>query len=262
MTPRQDRPGQAAERRFLLAPLDVQKLHGMRLGDADAEHARVVLRMVAGDRCIGLDGAGHAWPLVLTCVDKRGVEVAADGQGVSEPAPGEDGAPLPWIELAVAMPRGSLAETMIDGLVQLGAAALTPLVCERSHPSARAEGRGKRARWPRIAGEACKQSGRLWNLQIGDDCDIEALARRGPATWVRCDPRGNAGSLAGQAQRSFTRAHPLVLLVGPEGGFTADEERRIDAQGALSIRLAPHVLRTETAAVAALAVVIAEFLRP
>lgn len=258
MTPRQDRPGQAAERRFLLAPFRGQDAPRVHLADGDAEHARVVLRMVAGDPCIGLDGAGHAWPLTLTRVEKRGVEAELAGPAVSEPAPGAAGAALPWIEVAVAMPRPNHAEAMIDSLVQLGAAALTPLVCERSQPAARSEGAGKRARWHRIASEACKQSGRLWNLQISEALSIEALAQRGPATWVRCDPRASEAGLQSLTDARFDRAHPLVLLIGPEGGFTQAEEMRIDAAGALATRLGPHILRTETAAVAALAVLVAQ----
>ncbi|MBL8857812.1 MAG: 16S rRNA (uracil(1498)-N(3))-methyltransferase [Planctomycetes bacterium] len=262
MSPRQDRPGQAAERRFLLAPFDVRTTRRVHFADGDAQHARVVLRMVAGDTCIGIDGAGHAWPLLLTRVEKRGVEAELAGPAVSEPAPGALGAALPWIEVAVAMPRASHAEEMIDSLVQLGAAALVPLVCERSQAAARFEGAGRRERWHRISSEACKQSGRLWNLQISDALSIEALAQRGPATWVRCDPRASTADLGPLDAARCDRAHPLVLLIGPEGGFTPAEELRLDAAGAHAIRLGPHILRTETAAVAALAVLVARLQQP
>lgn len=230
----------------------------VHLIEGDAEHARVVLRLSAGDRGIGLDGAGRAWPMVVTRVDKKGVEVEIAAAPTVVPAPGEAGAPLPWIELAVALPRASKADEMVDSLAQLGAAQLTPLITERTAPGARADVDTRRTRFDRIAREACKQSGRLWNLQIGPSHDLESLARRGGAVWARCDPALDRsfdwGEIRGQI---FTERRPLILAIGPEGGFTPAEDRWLADRGALPLSLGPHTLRTETAAVAALAVVVA-----
>lgn len=260
MSPRQDRPGKAAERRFFLAPPESGAFgpgDQARLADFDAEHARVVLRLVPGDRCIGLDGVGHAWPLVVTRVERREIWVECSGPPTFEPAPGEPGAPLPWIEMAVALPRGSNADEMVDALAQLGAAALTPLLTERSTPAARAESDGRRARFERIAREACKQSGRLWNMQLGPALDLDGLQRRGDALWARCDPRGAvANDLRLLTRANLTGTRPLILAVGPEGGFTPAEERWIDERSSIVLRVGPHVLRTETAAIAALAVIV------
>jgi len=234
MSPRQDRPGKGAERRFFLearANGEWRPGESGRLSDSDAEHARVVLRLAAGDRCIGLDGAGHAWPVLVKRVGRDAVEVECAGAPLVEAAPGEIGARLPWIEMAVALPRGSHADEMVDALAQLGAAVLTPLVTERAGPAARAESEGRSARFARIAREAGKQSGRLWNLQIGPSLDLEGLAARGEAVWVRCDPRGVSGSdLGGLAGGVFTRARPLVVAIGPEGGFTPAEDEWLAAQ--------------------------------
>jgi 16S rRNA (uracil1498-N3)-methyltransferase len=261
MSPRQDRPGKAAERRFFLEPSAAGAFgpgDRGRLADSDAEHARVVLRLAPGDRCIGLDGAGHAWPLVVTGVERKAVLVECSGAPTFEPAPGEPGAPLPWIEMAVALPRGSNADEMVDALAQLGAAALTPLLTERSSPAARAESDGRRARFERIAREAAKQSGRLWNLQIGSALDLEGLHARGDAVWVRCDTRATrANDLGALRDAPCTRARPLIVAIGPEGGFTQAEENWIDTRSpTTTLVLGPHVLRTETAAIAALAVIV------
>ena len=80
-----------------------------------------------GDALIGLDGVGGAWPLVVSRAEPRAFEVELDGQPEREPAPGEEGAPLPWIEVCVPFPRGERAEAMVDRLVQLGTAAIRPL---------------------------------------------------------------------------------------------------------------------------------------
>lgn len=276
MSSRPGRPPSAAERRFFLAatpPARPELLPG------DAEHARVVLRMVAGDRCVGLDGRGRAWPLRVTAADRKRLEVEATGDAILEIAPGEPGAALPWIEVAFAPPRGARAEDLLDALVQLGAAALTPLVTERSTPFARGEGEGRRERWERAAREACKQSGRSWMPELSPATEFDAFLERvrdSDAALVRLDPRADATATdvvasvlardRGTADGSpidtpGTRRRPVVLAVGPEGGFSPDEERRLDACGARSLCLAPHVLRIETAAQAALAVVVAHALR-
>lgn len=264
MSPREKGPGAAAERRFFLTQPPASSGAGAELLASDQEHARTVLRLVAGDRCVGLDGQGRAWPLVVRVVERRRFEVEVDGPPEEEPAPGETGATLPWIEVAVALPRAGRAEDLVDALVQLGAAAITPLVCDRSPMAARSEGDHRRERLLRIAREACKQSGRLWNVQLDEATTVAALAERKPGAIVRLDPRADgrltdhAGALS---TRRFTRSDPLVLVVGPEGGFTPDEELTLARAGALALRLAPHTLRIETAAQAALAVVVASCTR-
>ena len=236
--------------------------------------------MVAGDRCLGLDGRGRAWPLRVTVADRKRLEVEATGDATLEIAPGEPGSALPWIEVAFAPPRGARAEDLLDALVQLGAAALTPLVTERSTPFARGEGEGRRERWERAAREACKQSGRSWMPELSPATDFDAFVERvrdTGAVVVRLDPRAastaadvvaavlarDAGAADGSSLDGApgTRRRPVVLVVGPEGGFSPHEEGRLDACGARSLCLAPHVLRIETAAQAALAVVVAHAMR-
>jgi 16S rRNA (uracil1498-N3)-methyltransferase len=64
------------------------------------------------------------------------------------------------------------------------------------------------------------------------------------------------------ARPNWTREHPLLIAVGPEGGFEPDEERALDASGARAASLAPHILRIETAAIAALAVILDRIGKP
>ena len=77
---------------------------------------------------------------------------------------------------------------------------------------------------------------------------------------LRLDPRASRGLAAGieaLGRRDFTRAQPLVLVIGPEGGFAPDEEEALDAAGAQPAALAPHILRIEPAAIAAASVAVA-----
>jgi len=246
-----------ALRRFALTGPPVDGL--FELAEGEVDHARRVLRLGAGDRLVGLDGLGAAWPLVVERSDARAFEVRAEGEPTREPAPGEPGASLPWIEVAVALPRGDRAEAMVERLAQLGAAAIRPLLAERASPEARGEGSRRRGRLERSAREACKQSGRLWRVAIEDGESPASVLARPALLDLRLDPRAPAQAF--EALREFdlsgTRAKPVRIWIGPEGGFTPAEIRALDEAGARSVRLGPHVLRIETAAEAGLALVAA-----
>jgi len=247
--------------RFFLAEAPSEARPG-RLLPEDAEHARRTLRLGPGARIVGLDGAGGRWPLVVRGVERDEVTVALGGEPEREPAAGEPGSPLPWIELAVAWPRKARAEGMIGPLTQLGAAAITPL-------DARWRGEGPaphRAdeRWLRLAREACKQSGRAWLPVLGGAATpAELLEERTASPIAVLDP--HRGMAFDTWVRSLvpvcgagpgTRERPIVLAVGPEGGFAPEELELFHLRGATSVRLAPHVLRVEVAAIAALAVAV------
>ncbi len=255
MSPRA--PGDAALRRFALTgpPAGGRA----QLADGEIEHARRVLRLVAGDRLVGLDGQGAAWPLVVRRSDAREFQVEGDGDPEVEPAPGELGARLPWIEVVCALPRGERAEAMVDRLVQLGVAAIRPLAAERASPAARGESDRRAERLQRIAREACKQSGRLWWPEIHAPETLAAVLARPARTDLLLDPLARQAlfELVAPTHPSGTREEPLRCWIGPEGGFSPAEDAALDAAGSVRARLAPHVLRIETAAEAAVAVVVA-----
>jgi 16S rRNA (uracil1498-N3)-methyltransferase len=262
VTPRTGEPGTAPERRFFLAqpPGDGEAA----LLPGELAHALRVLRLQPGDRLIGLDGCGGSWPLEVSAVGRDRISLAPCGEARRDPRPGEAGAPLPWIEVAVPWPKGGRVEEMLDRLTQLGAAAIAPLACARAGPHAGLLPAGRRERLERVLREACKQSGRTWPpiLREGDpigagSAAIDALlldpgAEGDIAEWIR--------DRIGRGEASWTSPRPLFVLVGPEGGFTSEERDGWLARGAAAVRLGPHVLRVETAAEAATAVLAAELL--
>jgi 16S rRNA (uracil1498-N3)-methyltransferase len=255
VVPRRD--DDAALRRFALrgAP------EGGRcaLAEGEAEHARRVLRLGVGDRLWGLDGAGGAWPLVVARSDARAFEVEVDGAPRREPAPGEAGATLPWIEVCAALPRGERAEALVDRLVQLGAAVLRPLRAARASPEARGEGARRTDRLERAARGAAVQSGRLWALRIEAGAAPASVLVQPALLDVRFEPGAAESALPALLALDLagTRARPVRLWIGPEGGFDPAEVAQLDAAGARALRLGPHVLRIETAAEAGLALVAA-----
>lgn len=216
-----------------------------------------VLRLEVGDALIALDGAGHAWNAVVASVTRREVQLGELSLSASEPPPGDPASEALHVSIYVAWPRPAPAEEMLDRLTQLGVARVVPLVTERSAPHARELSQGRRERLERIAREALKQSGRLWMPEIGAPL---ALAD------VRLHEGEGSAILSPRASRSFLKwatdvrsagARRVSLFIGPEGGWTEDEEAALIARGAVSCRLARSVLRIETAAEAGLAVLAA-----
>jgi 16S rRNA (uracil1498-N3)-methyltransferase len=224
-----------------------------RLEREDERHAARVLRLAPGDEIVGADLRGGLWPLRIVQVGRDEVTLESVGPVQRVPRPGEPGAPLPSLEIAVCAPKGARAEEMLDRLVQLGVDRITWLVSERSQGFDRERVEGRLERWSRIAREACKQARRPWMPDLrGPDDAAELLKREKAALDIVLSPRARLGlSTVLRGSRG-----PIRLLVGPEGGWTERESSELRTLGALEASLAPHVLRVETAAEAAAAVAV------
>jgi 16S rRNA (uracil1498-N3)-methyltransferase len=161
------------------------------------------------------------------------------------------------ISLAQAVSRSDRMDYAIQKSVELGVRSIQPVITEHTAFSIR-EGKGekKQVHWQGIVQSACEQCGRTyvptvhpvrpfaeWVSQSGQD-------ETGIKLVLDCDAEVTFSRLA-----SNTAASPrkILLLIGPEGGLSSDELKRLQASGFVSIKLGPRVLRTETAAVAALA---------
>ncbi|MDP6519620.1 MAG: RsmE family RNA methyltransferase [Planctomycetota bacterium] len=231
---------------------------------ADAAHAITVLRLGPGDRIQGLDGRGSAWPLVISSLGRRNLELEILGPPTTAPAPGTPGAALPELELALSWPRPQRAEALIDRLTQLGVARIQPLLTARSGPHG-SPGQGRLERLLRVAQSACKQSGRLWLPEIAPPAalaDLLATTRpSGTAPHPGAVLTPGAPRSLGDWARSLPRPPGLRILLGPEGGLESAEEEQAAAAGLTPVALAPHVLRVEAAAESAAAVLADAFLR-
>ncbi|MCX5723901.1 MAG: RsmE family RNA methyltransferase [Nitrospirae bacterium] len=113
----------------------------------------------------------------------------------------------------------------------------------------------QRSRWERIARDAAQQSER-WTLPtIADPLDLAQICRQYASAPVKAilAERSNGPSLATLPLPQDSQ-HPIVLLVGPEGGWAPDELKFAEEQGFLPLTLGPRILRAETAALAALSI--------
>lgn len=275
----------AGESRRIIARVSRRRLHtpALHVGEvaldpAQAHHARVVLRLADGAEVELFDDAGQRARGVLHLDGSQAVV------RVEHVEPHDAEAGLEWI-VASAVPKGDRADWMIEKLSELGAAAFIPLAAARS--VVLPEGRGKRERWMRIATESAKQSRRRGVMRIEALTSLDqAIARvpmldeRLPSPPGPVPPARSASAsapepaLAGPTKRAAgwflstapaalpvrdaLRAvitSPFTLFIGPEGGWTDDELAMMAASGLTPVALTGTILRIETAAIAAGAVI-------
>jgi len=214
------------------------------LPDHTAHHAREVLRLRAGAEVSVFDGAGLEYVAVLDEVSRRRVSAALGA--LLEPRPES---PLHLV-LAVAPLRGDRMELVVQKATELGANEIWPVVTARTDAAARPALRGSRQqRWERVAEGAAEQCGRATVPRLERTTTLAGMLERTfeGARAVLLETGGDP-PLA-----TLERPKALLLLVGPAGGFEPAEVERLTASGFRPVSLGPRILRSETAAVAAVA---------
>jgi len=221
----------------------------LELRGRDFHHLCRVLRLAAGDTVDAVDPEGGRWRLRLLQVGPASCTAEAFAAAAT-PAPSTD---EPALVLLQCLPKGRKMDLIIRQAVEAGAVRVVPLVSD--HAVARPEeGSARLERWQRIAREAREQSGAARPAVIEPPVRLdEAIGRErvGTAVFFHEDPAGSSplhGILAGAEG-------PFTLLVGPEGGLSARETALLEASGFRRAWLGDGVLRTETAALYALAAV-------
>lgn len=213
---------------------------GPLLLPADASRRlSTVLRVREGDALRLFNGAGVEWQAAVSSVVRGLVHVTVGEVTRQEPPAAVT------LETWCPLVRPNRFDWMVEKCVEAGADVIRPLAT--AHVS-RGDGASaaRQERWRRIVVEAAEQSGRLFVPSVEAPMALENLIARGHTSLVFAEQSGRPiGDLAPLLPVS---GH-LALAVGPEGGWSEEEIRRARAAGALFLRLGPHVLRSETAAI-------------
>jgi len=205
-----------------------------------AHHAARVLRLKDGDPVVLFDGRGGEYEARLA-VHRRD-QVSAE---IAEWRDVERESPL-QATLAQAISSSEKMDFTIQKAVELGVAAIQPILAAKSVVRLSAEREAKKlARWKRVAIAACEQCGRNRIPELREPVALDSY-RPPTGSKILLSPSG-AGKLA-----DFAKG-PVVLAAGPEAGFSDSEEKLLLRAGFQPVRLGQRILRTETAALAALA---------
>lgn len=215
------------------------------LDEASSHHLGRVLRMKVGDAVTLFDGTGGEYQGVIRGVERSGVRVRVEA---FEPVERES---ILEVGLVQAVSAGERMEFTLQKAVELGVAWIRPITTRRSKVRLDAERAEKRvAHWQRVVNAACEQSGRNRVPFVRPLLEFTAWLAEPAATSHRL-------VLQPSAERRLSGIGPLQgsveLLAGCESGLADEEIDLVLRYGFEPVRLGPRVLRTETAAIAALA---------
>jgi 16S rRNA (uracil1498-N3)-methyltransferase len=213
-------------------------------------HLRNSLRLQPGETLTLNDACGTRYRVEVTHVSSQAIESRIIGRQVG---PTDRTSP---IVLGQALIKGDKMDWVIQKATELGVATIVPIYSLHSVIKPNPERLDhQRARWNRIARDAAQQSER-WTiptitnpLHLGETCRQFAVS---PLKGILVE-RSSGSSLA-TIPLPRDPQQPIVLLVGPEGGWAANEQSLAQEQGFLPLSLGPRILRAETAAIAALSI--------
>jgi 16S rRNA (uracil1498-N3)-methyltransferase len=230
--------------RFYAAPSNFTET-SVRLDDDEAHHLTRVLRLNSGARVFVFDGEGAEYECEVARVAKSDVELNLLRRldDVVE-------SPL-RLTLAQALIKGDKFDWVIQKATELGVTRIAPLVTEHSDIKRAEERAGQRIqRWRRISLEALKQCGRRRLVEICEPAPFDEFC--GPAgQGARLIFSERGGVSLAEVSTNFRDVHQLSLCVASEGGWSEHELQKAASCGFTPVSLGSRILRTETAAIAA-----------
>jgi len=216
----------------------------LALDPAASHHVARVLRAKVGDSLIVFNGESGDFEGTISAIDKKTVSVTLQKEILKNTE-----SPLNLC-LAQGISRGEKMDYTIQKAVELGVKKIVPLFTERCTVKLDEDRREKRYQhWRAIMISACEQSGRN---QIPELLPLQSLSQ-----WIK-NNQSDVSFVLAPAATSKLKQIPIPaqgsvsLLIGPEGGLSENEINQASAQGFCPLNLGPRILRTETAAVAAL----------
>lgn len=234
--------------RFFIEPSNVQGSTIVMTDLHELHHLRRVLRLKPGDRLCCFDGSGAEYTGVIASQTPQELRMLIEQR---REAPGQ----LLMVSLAQSLLKADRFEWTVEKATELGVARIIPLMTRHGVIRFSAEqARNKHLRWQRIAQAAAKQCRRSTLPSIDLPQSLETLLRTlAPETLILMPTLAVPTVALPPILTGRRNATQVVVLIGPEGDFTPQEIRVARDHGAHAVSLGPLTLRSETAAVAALA---------
>ncbi|MGH7778711.1 MAG: RsmE family RNA methyltransferase [Candidatus Binataceae bacterium] len=214
----------------------------IRMTGTEAHHMRDVMRIAPGATVSLIDANGIECTASLERYDRTAAELRVIATRTAKARP-------PLI-LAQAIIKGPRMDFIVEKAAELGATELWPIVCARG--LVRAPGIERHTRWDRLAIAASKQSMALPPMRVREAIDFHGLIREAPRDTLRLLCSAGADAIGAILGRTAPRA--MLIAIGPEGDFDPREFAEASEAGFVAAGLGPARLRSETAALAALAI--------
>lgn len=239
--------------RFYISP-ESWDPRALILRDAEAHHARDVLRMKPGDRVVVFNGRGREITAEVSDVGRHEISLRKLQETETPPLRCR-------MSLGQAIPKGKNMELIVQKAVEIGAAEIAPLISERTIVDLDVkEAEQKREKWQQIAIEAAKQCGQNWVPTVLLPRKLKDFFGQQSAQDLRLigslqpDALHLKNLLSEYRDRHGDRPQSILMMVGPEGDFTPAELALAKSHGCRPITLGPIILRVETASIYCLSV--------
>jgi len=236
-------------RRFFIDPL-LDITSPVRLSGSDANHIKNVLRLGPGSPIILFDGKGGEYEGRIESLSSDNVRVSVSAPIMSATESQTD------ITIAQGFLKDKKMDLLIRQLTELGITRWVPFFAERSvsRPNPKRL-TARKARWEKIARESLKQCRRTKMPEITDTMKFDSMLETGKIADIRLIFWENN---MGENQSPFRKERKkktasIFAVIGPEGGFSSTEVRKANAMGFETAPLGPRILRAETAAIVAAA---------
>lgn len=242
--------------RFFVWPENIVD-HIVRIDRDQARHIEKVLRLAAGDIVQVFDGQGHEYEVCL-----QGKEEGFLLGEILQELHREADSPL-HLSLVQGLAKGDKMDSIIQKAVEIGVQEIYPLISRYAVVKLEKERTGKKVdRWQTIAREACKQCRRNRVPMVHTPVSFTEMMEMaaGIPTILLYEHETNNGlkQVINDNREEIQAGSRLFLIIGPEGGFAPEEIAAAGEQGVLIAGLGPRILRTETAGLAAAAIVLYE----
>jgi 16S rRNA (uracil1498-N3)-methyltransferase len=239
-------------RRFFTEPENIKGSTAVLTG-SEARHISTVLRLPAGTKIVVFDGSGSYYEALLTRVSTSRVETKIV---TITPYIDTGDETHPALHLGIGLVKGKKMDLIIQKITELGVAGLHPF--HSRYCAAQGKTKDRLSRWQKIAIEACKQCNRPKPLDINPTQDIKELLYKDAEkvhdlNLIFWENKEGQKSLR-EIFAPLKKIQSMMTLIGPEGGFSADEvELAIDA-GYEPVTMGSRILRVETAAITAVSI--------
>ncbi len=233
--------------RFFVPALDPARGEAV-LPDEEARHLTRVLRLSVGDQIAVFDGLGHEFRAIVAYADRAGVRVVLEDALETPPEP------LVRMTLAQAVIKGDKMDEVVRDATMLGVSVVQPIVTTRTAVTLQALPQDRiLQRWRRVSIASAKQCRRARLPEIEPALDFrEWLDLSVPEVRLLLLEPGAGGALPIRALQDRQRPAEAALVIGPEGGWTAEERDAALTRGCVPITLGPLTLRADAVALVAI----------
>ncbi len=232
-------------RRFFIDPANITNERGTITGQ-EARHISMVLRLKPGTLIALFDGNGMVYQAEITAVNKTTVETKILASLCHQAAP-------PFLSVAQALIKGNKMDLIIQKATELGITAILPTISQ--HCDIKSTSASQINRWQRIAHESCKQCGRPTPMLCHAAVPLPQLFAQAEEFSSKIIFWEDEGTRTLNDIHGLQSAERILLLIGPEGGFSKQEAASAISHGFSPASLGPRILRAETASIAAMAIV-------